>query len=117
MTIKKTKKDFFKELLEMESVSANTEMVDFINHEIELLDKKKSSKGLTENQKENENLKEVIVATLTDLAKAVTITELQGANEKLAELSNQKISALLKKLVDEGTINKSFDKRKAYFGM
>ena len=92
-------------------------MVNFINHEIELLSKKRVSGTLTKTQVENEKIKEVIVNTLTELARFVTITELQSANEELATLSNQKISALLKQLVDNKVVNKQVDKKKAYFGM
>ena len=97
---------------------ANDQMVvDYARHEIELLDNKKASNVKTKTQVENENIKNVIVETLTDLAKYVTISELQSANEELANLSNQKISALLKQLVDTEVIKKQIDKKKAYFGM
>lgn len=101
----------------IENYSEDTMVVDYAKHEIELLDNKKSSNTKTKTQIENESIKNVIVATLTDLAKYVTITELQNANEELANLSNQKISALLKQLVDSQVVNKQVDKKKAYFGM
>lgn len=117
MATKKTKKDFYNELLEIEVIKGNEDMVNFINHEIELLSRKRVSGTLTKTQIENEKIKEVIVNTLTDLGKFVTISELQVANEELSNLSNQKISALLKQLVDSKVINKQVDKKKAYFGM
>ena len=92
-------------------------VVDYATHEIELLDNKKSSNTKTKTQIENENIKNVIVDTLTDLAKFVTISELQNANEELANLSNQKISALLKQLSDAGIVKRQIDKKKAYFGI
>ena len=97
---------------------ANDKMVvNYATHEIELLDNKKASNTKSKTQVENEGINNVIVATLTDLAKYVTITELQNANEELANLSNQKISALLKQLVDSEIVKKQVDKKKAYFGM
>ena len=66
-------------------------------------------------QKENEGIKEIILNTLTDIGKPVTITELQTANNELAEFSNQKISALLKQLVDSQVVDKMIDKKKSYF--
>lgn len=97
---------------------ANDQMViDYAKHEIELLDNKKASNVKSKTQVENENIKNVIVETLIDIAKYVTISELQDANETLASLSNQKISALLKQLVDSEVIKKQIDKKKAYFGM
>ena len=77
--------------------------------------KKSSNSGQTKTQKENETIKEKIVETLRDLGKYVTITEIQNANAELGTYSNQKISALLKQLVDNKEIEKVIDKKKAYF--
>lgn len=89
--------------------------IDFLTHERELLEKKSSNSGQTKTQKENETIKEKIVETLRDLGKYVTITEIQNANVELGTYSNQKISALLKQLVDNKEIEKVIDKKKAYF--
>lgn len=117
---KLTKKDCFKMLAGVvaESGSENTEVLQaFINHEIELLDKKSASKGTatTAKQKENEALKEYILGILTEINRAVTITELQTEDAKLGELTNQRISAMLKQLKDEGKIIRTELKKKAYF--
>lgn len=110
---KLTKKDYFNKIKEI--VIDNKELVDFIDHEIELLNKKSSSKAPTKIQVENEKIKEKIIATLVKLDRYATITEIQEANIELAELSNQKISALLKQLVDTNIVDKTIDKKKAYF--
>ena len=89
--------------------------IDFLIHERELLERKSSNSGQTKTQKENEILKEKIVKTLKELNKFSTITEIQESNAELADLSNQKISALLKQLVDTGVIEKVIEKKKAYF--
>ena len=110
-----TKRDVLNHIIE---VYGNDNMVvEYAKHEIELLDNKKASKSETKTQKENAILLDVIVETLTNLAKPVRISELQNANEKLADLSNQKISALLKKLVDNETIKKTIEKKVAYFSI
>ena len=110
---KLTKKDYFNELKGL--VSDRQDLVDFIDHEIELLSKKSSRTALTKTQVENEKIKEKIVATLVELDKYATITDIQNANTELAYLSNQKISALLKQLYDNKVIEKVIDKKKAYF--
>lgn len=110
---KMTKKDYFNVIKGL--VSDRQDLVDFIDHEIELLSKKSSKTTPTKTQVENEKLKEKIVATLVELNKYATITEIQEANVELAELSNQKVSALLKQLVDTKIIEKMIDKKKAYF--
>ena len=89
--------------------------VDFLLHERELLEKKSSNSGQTKTQKENEVIKDKIVETLKGLDGYSTITDIQNANVELSELSNQKISALLKQLVDTGIVAKVIDKKKAYF--
>lgn len=110
---KLTKKDYFNELKGL--VSDRQDLVDFIDHEIELLSKKSSRTAPTKTQVENEKIKEKIVATLVELGKYATITDIQNANTELADLSNQKISALLKQLYDNKVIEKVIDKKKAYF--
>ena len=89
--------------------------IDFLTHERELLERKSSNSGQTKTQKENEILKEKIVKTLKELNKFSTIIEIQENNIELANLSNQKISALLKQLVDTNVIEKVIEKKKAYF--
>ena len=110
---KLTKKDYFNELKGL--VSDRQDLVDFIDHEIELLSKKSSRTTPTKTQVENEKIKEKIVATLVELDKYATITDIQNANTELSDLSNQKISALLKQLYDNKVIEKVIDKKKAYF--
>ena len=115
MANKMTKKDYFNQLLAIKEVSANEGLVGFINHEIELLAKKSGKSGQTKTQKENEVILKTIVECLATDRTPMTITELQGAYTELADFSNQKLSALMKKLVDNGTVTKTIDKKKSYF--
>ena len=117
---KLTKRDYFKMLAGVveNSGADNKEVLQaFINHELELLDKKSASRGTatTAKQKENEDLKEYILGVLTETNRAVTITELQAEDARLGELTNQKISAMLKQLVDNNQVTKVVDKKKSYF--
>lgn len=112
---KLTKRDYFSRLRGI--VANDSELVAFIDHELELLDRKNSSKGQTKTQKENELVKEVIVAELSRIGSPVTITDMQTASEKLAEYSNQKLSALLKQLVESKDVVKTTDKKKSYFSV
>ena len=55
---KMTKRDYFNALLNVEEVKANSAMVTFIEHELELLSKKNASdRKPTATQKENEAIK------------------------------------------------------------
>ena len=111
---KMTKKDYFKALLAIEEVKANDDYVAFINHEIELLEKKNGNRKPTKTQEENENIKEFILEVAVQ---PMTITEIMKAiqpNVKI-ELTNQKVSALANKLVEDALMIKTTEKRKSYF--
>lgn len=112
-----TKTDNFNEIIKIATELGRQDLVEFATHEIELIAKRNANKGESKLSKENAEIMEAIVYTLTDLAEPVRISELQVENEKLANLSNQKMSALLKKLVDNGTIKKSIEKKIAYFSI
>lgn len=113
---KMTKKEVFAYIAE--AMADNEMVVDFCNHEIELLERKASKgSGQTKTQKENEDLKVKIVSALREIGKAVTITDLQKENAEMAEYSNQKISALLRQLVDSNEVVKVTDKKKSYFSV
>ena len=114
-TKKLTKRDYFKEVRGM--VANRQDLVDFIDHELELLDRKSSKSAETKTQTENKGIMEQIVTELSRIAKPVTISELQASSEILKDYSNQKLSALLKKLVDSNQVVKTTDKKKSYFSI
>lgn len=95
----------------------NAEVVDFCNHEIELIDNRKKEKTPTKAQKENETLMDTIEGILGTLEAPVTVTDLIISNEALADYSNQKISALLRKMVEAGRVIKAFEGKKAVFSI
>ena len=115
-TKKITKRDYFNTLLGIAEVKANDELVKFIEHELELLAKKNSSeKKPTAVQVANEGIKSVIIETLAENGKMMTISEMQKVSAELGELSNQRISALIRQLINDGKVERIEDKRKAYF--
>ena len=121
MTKKMTKKEMFAmvaEVVATAEVENKTEMMDFIAHEIELLERKSSKSGQTKTQKENEVLMEQLMVALAEMETAVTISEFQAkSTHEVATLSNQKLSALLKKLKDDGKVVKTVEKKKSYFSV
>ena len=115
-----TKKDYFKALATVVAsidVENQTDLLDFIAHEIELLEKKSSKSKPSKTQAENENIMAEILVALEDINSKVTVTELMKANDTMAAYSNQKLSALLKKLVDSGAVVKEVEKKKSYFSL
>ena len=112
-----TKRDRFNALLNMAEVKANPDMVAFIEHELELLDKKNSAeKKPTAQQTANEAIKSAIVEAM-EANRLYTVTEIQKSVDECADLSNQRVSALLRQLKDDGVIVRTEDKRKAYFSL
>lgn len=114
-TKKMTKREMF------EQIKANhpltTEEVAFINHELELLAKKNSAeKKPTAVQVANEGIKGDIVAGM-EQGKQYTITDLMKSIPACAELSNQRVSALVRQLVTDGVVVRTEEKRKAYFSL
>lgn len=111
---KMTKREMFEMI---KGVCANdTRIVEFCEHEIELLNRKSSKSTQTKTKIENESIKGAIVNALTEIAKPVTITEMQELNTEMANYSNQKLSALLKQLVEnDKKVVKTVDKKKSYF--
>lgn len=114
-TKKLTKRDHFNTLLAIPAVSDNPVLVDFINHELELLSKKNSAdKKPTATQQANSVLKEAIIDLLVD-GNPYTVSQIIKNVPECAELSNQKVSALMVQLVNEGQVEKVIEKRVSYF--
>ena len=121
MTKKMTKKEMFaivQAVVENATVENKAEMIAFIEHEIELLNKKSSKSGQTKTQKENEILKEELMVALTEMEKPVTISNFcELTSHPVGKLSNQKLSALLNQLVKAGKVVKTVEKKKSYFAV
>lgn len=117
---KMTKKDVFTMLLAVEGVKNDPMFVEFINHELELLARKSSSKSVSkveqEKRAENEGLKDLIVQVLTENG-TCSISEMRTKNEKLFPLSSSKISALLTQLRADGVVERAYDKKTAVFSL
>lgn len=112
---KLTHKDYYNILLAIDEVAENEDLVKFIEGRIEQIDKKSSSVSAKDKAKaeEDELIKATIADTITD--NAMTISEMMKANFVLHELSNQKISSLLRKMKEDGEVVRSEVKGKAYF--
>lgn len=118
MEKKVTKKERFAKLyalVENSNAEDKADLLGFIDHEVELLEKKSSKVTLTATQKANLEVLEVIKEVLADKPNS-TVSELIK-DEKLSAYTNQKISALLKKLIDGGEVEKSTDKKVSRFAL
>lgn len=87
----------------------------FIEGEIALLEKKNSAeKKPTKTQVENAGIKEAILDYMVEDTR-YTVTELIKGCDECHDLTNQKVSAILRQMVNELVIIKVEDKRKSYF--
>ena len=117
MEKKVTKKDRFSRIyaiIEESYAPDQIELLGFVDHEVELLEKKSPKVTLTATQKANLEVIEVIKEVLEDKPNS-TVSEL--IKDERLPYTNQKISALVKQLVDSGEVVKSTDKKVSRFSL
>lgn len=127
-----TKKEYFaivKDIVEASSADNKADIVAFLDHEVELLNKKSGKSKATPTQAANAVTLNVIKEVLGELDKPATITELltdvrlqsyteiTKDGEKVIAMTNQKLSSLMKKLVDAHEVVRTEEKKKAYFSL
>ena len=117
MANKKTTKREYYELIKSK-LADNAEIVAFCDHEIELLENRKKTadgeKKLTPKQKENLAL----IATILDNMEVDTVYSIGDMQRKFGvckELTNQKISSLIRQAMTDGTIDRIEEKGRAFF--
>lgn len=114
-----TKREMFNAILAIDAVSANTEMVEFLKHQIELLDSRKGSSKPTKTQTENLSIKDVIFEVLSESDTPMRVKDLI-ADSRLAEYSSSKITALLRQMLPDtgdGRVMKTIEKKISYFSV
>lgn len=122
---KVTKKDVFKAMLAYEGKVADREdFVKFIEHEIELLDRKNGgNRKPTANQLKNDEIKAVILeemrANPNQLYTATQLAKITEPIVNISPLSNQRVSAILRSMIEEkggtGEVKRVVKKRVTYF--
>lgn len=121
---KLTKRDHFNTLLSIAEVAENPVLVAFIEHELELLDKKNAAdRKPTAVQVANEGLREAILDFMEE-GKGYTVSDLIKQVPACADLSQSKVSAILRPLLlvtakgeanPDGVLERYEEKGKAYF--
>lgn len=121
-----TKRDFYEAIIMLatqEGINSDElpfypeTIVDFCNHEIELLDKKYSSgsRKPTKTQVENEGHKATIMEVLINASVPLTIKEIQSNVPALADFSTSKMSALLSQLIKADKVEKTYEKKVPHY--
>lgn len=113
--VKMTKAQMFEAIKAIPEVAKNEEMVEFIDKQIAQLAKRKTAESKT--QKENKALMEVVVDAMEVLNKPATATQIMKSDASLSELSLPKVSALLKKLIEDGRVERTIEKKIALFSL
>lgn len=116
MANKITKREIIKMMMNEEVVKANSTYVAYLENELALLDKKAQNKKATKIQEQNKGIKATILKVLATIGSG-TVTDIQNGNEELSTLSNQKVSALVRQLVESGEVVKTTDKKKSIFSL
>lgn len=124
MENKVTKKMRFEEMKGIMVELGKTELVEFIDHEIELIDRKAMNRKTGNDKKSQENsaIAEIILEELARIGKT-TITDLMKKSQTLTNyvtedgktLSNQKITAVLKPYIADGTVVRTMEKKSTFF--
>ena len=117
MANKITKREIITIMLADENIKGNEMYVTYLEHELELLDKKAEKRGKSDEElAEIARLKSLITDTLATVGKG-TVSEIQKANSELGDLSNQKVTSLLKALKEEGVVIRATEGRKTIFSL
>lgn len=112
-----TKREVINKMLADENIKANPEFVAFLEHELELLDKKAEKRNKSDEElAENARLQTLVINGLASIEKG-TVTEIQKTNSELAVLSNQKVTSILKALKEEGKVIRATEGRKTVFSL
>lgn len=120
-TRRPTKHAMFNELLAIPEVAENPALVEFINNELDLLSKKSSGGASkpTAKQTANAGYKLNIIEYLSsEENRQATVTELWKNVPELANdesMNNQRVSAILRQMIEDGKIERVVEKRVAYF--
>lgn len=121
MEKRKTKKEFFAEIIEICEDCEREDLIEFCNHEIELLTKKASTPS--KEDKEKDTWKDIVYEVVVTANRPISITEMIAEygdilkplrNEK-GIVTSQRMSAYLQKLIKDGKVDSNKDKKKTVF--
>ena len=94
----------------------NAEAVDRLNALTAQLAKRGSKGGMTKTQKQNETLKDIILEILAEAEEFMPMADIM-ADERLADLSPQKMGALLGQLIKADTAQKHVYKKRTLYAV
>lgn len=110
--------------MEVDGIGTET-MINSMEHELELLAKKKAgtSKTATKNAEVRNAIADVIIEVLSTTGKPMTVTEMQATDERLRVnengelISTQRVTSVCYSLCEMGKITNTKEKKKSYFAI
>ena len=113
--VKVTKAQMFAEVIAMAEAQGRQDIVDFAQHEVELLEKRKTSDSKAKAKKAAEvaELSDKIVEVLAQADKPIAALEIATA----VGISTQKAAPILKTMVESGRVVKTEEKRKGFYSI
>ena len=128
-SVRLTKRDYFTAILSKVDMDATydipkgdatvkvsgADVAGFLNHELELLDRKNTvDKKPTKTQQENEVIKTSVLSAM-ETDRLYSISEMLKEFPVCKDMSNQKLSSLVRQMVLDKQVERVEDKRKAFF--
>lgn len=113
-TNKITKRDNFNTLLTIEAVKANPVLVDFITHEIDLLDRKNTKNGEKKVNEKMVNAKATVGAYLATVDKA-TVRDVMAVLD--TDSSQYATSVLTQMVKTDGSVKREVIKGKSHYSL
>lgn len=92
-----------------------TDLPEPVREKLEMLHTQITKKKPTKKQEANVELANQLYALMLEKTGRHTVTEWMAFGEPFSEISNQKVSALMRVLEKAGKVVKSAEKRKSYF--
>lgn len=119
-TVKVTQKDMFNAVINFingeETNFSTDEMVDFLKGRIAVLDKKSANRKTKVNESDEE-LKTITLEAMASIGKPATVTTIMQNGEYPDGTSNQKVSAILRKLIADEVVLREKDKKNTLFSL
>lgn len=101
-------------MLTIEDIQSNPIFKEYVENEIAKLKKRQETKKPTKTQEANADLRVAILAQM-ESEKSYTITDMLKELPCCEGLSNQKVSAIVRLMLDENLVIKTITKRTSYF--
>jgi hypothetical protein len=120
MSKKITKRDRYAEMREILKDIGREDLVGFIDHEVELLDKKNAGKSKVSQaeQEKRTAIAEAVLGILADEGNPIPNKEIAKAMpSEFGVITTQKLTPILTKLVGEGVITKAVVKGQSVYAL